>query len=208
MYGCIAALHDCCAALPSAGQGSSGGACTSSLPEELQECLPGALLGYACGYAAVQDALARSSVDSSMEGAQAADSRAPVGVSDPEIAHYPDNIVYDLLAFQPALLEPFVQALIAYACSSSVSGSNGGEGRIVLNSSDVEKRVLHSLQIGQKMVQHERLRAALLLGTVSPCSMVSALTEAAAAASTLSGGALASARQKLLSLQEIHFGTA
>ncbi len=201
LYGCIAALHDCCAAWPAAAS-SLGDACTSSLPQELQECLPGALLQYACGYVAVQDALARSRADSSMS----ADSGTLAGASDPPIAQYPDGIVYDLLSCQPALVEPFVQALIAYACASSVSRDEGGEERIDLLSSSIEKRVLYSLQIGQKMVQHEQLRAALLVGTVSPRSMVSALTEAATAASALSGGLLAAARQKLLSLREIHFG--
>ena len=207
MYGCIAALHDCCAASPLA-TGSSGAARTSSLPEELQEHLPGALLVYACGCAAVQEAPVDSRADIGMEGTHAADSMALAGASNPQIAQYPDGIVYNLLACQPALVEPFVQALIAYACSSSGSQTEGSAERIDILGSSIEERVLYSLQIGQKMVQHEQLRAALLLGTLSPRSMVSALTEAATAASTLSGGALEAARQKLLSLQEIHFGAA
>lgn len=194
MYGCIAALHDHCAALPTQNS-SSGSASTTSRLEELQHCLPGALLTYAVVTASC-----------SVQGA--VPEKAAQGVLQEQRWQYPDGIVYGLLACQPFLIEPFVEALTAFASSAIDVLCEGAAGRNAMPSYSNEDRVLLALLIGQKMVQHEQLRAALLLGTVRPRSMVSALTEAAASASPLSGGAVAAARQKLLSLQEIHFGAA
>ena len=119
---------------------------------------------------------------------------------------YPHGIAYDLLAHHPALVEPFVQALLGYACSSSGVAPAGSEWGTTVLRNIQEKRVLYGLLIGQKMVQHEKLRSGLLLGASSPHSLVSALTQAAAAADMLNSSSVAAARQKLLSLQEIHFG--
>ena len=193
MYGCIAALHDHCAALPRADS-SAESACTTRLPEELHHCLPGVLLIYAAAKASCS--------------VQGAPDKAAQGVPQEQLRQYPDSIVYGLLAHQPDLMEPFVKALIAFASSGSSAPCEGAVGRSAMPSYSTEDQVLLGLLIGHKMVQHEKLRPALLLGTVRPRSMVSALTEAAAAVSTLPGGAVAAARQKLLSLQEIHFGAA
>ena len=207
LYGCIAALRNHCAALPLAN-GSSGEACTISLPMELQLCLPGALVVYTSSCTAQDGLSVLQSRDRGMEGAREGPSHGVLEVAQMQLGDYPDSIVYDLLAYQPALVEPFLRALIDFACSSSSSSLPvvGGEGCIVLLSPSSEERLLLGLLIAQKLVQNEKLRAALLLHTISLQRLVSVLTDNAGGAGMLSGSGVATARQKLLSLLEIHFG--
>jgi len=211
LFGCIAALQDHCAASFTV-DASSRAVCTAWLPKELQQCLPGALLEYAVALAGCSaqgdQSVGPTRNERGQQGADEGTSKPVLGLSREQLLEYPDGIVYDLLASQPELLEAFQKSLVAFASSSSKAPSARGVSRGHLQSYSSETRVLLGLQIRQRMVQHERLRAALLLGTMNPLSMVSALSEAAAAAATLSGSAVAGARQKLLSLQEIHFGTA
>lgn len=211
LFGCIAALQDHCAASLTV-DASSRAVCTARLPEELQQCLPGALLEYAvalAGYSAQGgQSIGPARIERGQQGGDEGTSKPVLGLSREQLLEYPDGIVYDLLASQPELLEAFQKSLVAFTSISSKAPSARGVSRGHLQSYSSETRVLLGLQIGQRMVQHERLRAALLLGTMNPLSMVSALSEAAAAPATLSGSAVAEARQKLLSLQEIHFGTA
>ena len=170
------------------------------LPQEFQQCLPGALLEYAAAKIG-SSAGTQSAFRAGDRGKQEAGRS-----SQEQLAEYPDGIVYDLLAAEPALLQPFVEALLASAASSRHAPHGGGVSGSPMHGSNEESRVLSGLLIGQKMLQHEQLRAALLTGKVSPGSMVSALSEAAGADAKLSDSAVTAARQKLLSLREIHFG--
>lgn len=195
VYGCTVVLRDYCAASSTV----HGDACSASLPGELMRCLPEALLMYCCGYTAIEEelSLARLGNVGVAGGLHESPASNVLAGSEESSILYPDGVVYDLLAHHPALAEPFVQALLEFARSSSTAATGGSAGGTI---------VLHSLLIGQKMVQHEKLRSALLLGASSPHSLVSALTQAAAAADSLYASSVVAARQKLLSLQEIHFG--
>ena len=209
-YGCIAALHDHCAASPTA-HSLSGKACPTSLPQELCPCLPEVLLFYAAVKAghtvqSAQDLLPTEGDRAFPREAHEPPNKAALGVSPEQLSQYPDCIVYDLLAYQPDMMKPFVEGLIALPSIGSLVPSEGAVGRNAFPSYGTEEWTLLGLLMGQKVVQHEKLRSASLLGTVSPRSMVSALLEASASASTLAGSAVAAARQKLLTLQEIHLG--
>ena len=170
------------------------------LPQKLQQCLPGALLEYAAAK------IGSSAGEQSASGAGDRGKVEAGRASQEQLAEYPDGIVYELLAAEPALLQPFVEALLASAASSRHAPHGEGVSSAPKHGSSEESRVLSSLLIGQKMLQHEQLRAALLTGKVNPGSVVSALSEAAGADAKLSDSAVAAARQKLLSLREIHFG--
>lgn len=198
LYGCIVALRDHSMAAPAAEMSSAKAA--ERLPQKLQQCLPGALLEYAAakiGSSAGEQSASRVGDRGKVKAGRA---------SQEQLAEYPDGIVYDLLAAEPALLQPFVEALLASAASSRHAPHGEGVSSAPMHGSSEESRVLSSLLIGQKMLQHEQLRAALLTGKVSPGSVVSALSEVAGADAKLSDSAVAAARQKLLSLREIHFG--
>lgn len=176
-----------------------------ALPTQLQQCLPGAVLEYA---AAIASASAHWTQDSAPTGDQgtgaagaASEGLAQAG-SQGQLSPYPGDFAYDLLAAVPALLELFMKELAALATSKSQTVESNS-----LHGKSSEEKVLLSLLIAQKVMQHEKLRAALLLEISGPCTMIAELSAAAEGAAKLSSKAIAAARQKLLSLQEIHFGS-
>ena len=212
MYGSITAvlgIHDAC---PAADAPS---ACPQhQLPVQLRQSLPDAALGYAAATArqsACKEELIASAA--SGEGGSSAGRRHDglgTHVSQKQSSAYPDIVVYDLLAVAPQLLQPFMERLTAFASGKTQEHAveRNASSPLLLDES-MEERLLVSLLIGQKMIQHEPLRAVLIYeADRSTVLGIAGLCEAVGAAGGFSSQTVAAAKQKLLSLHEIYFGAA
>ena len=144
LYGSIVAMRDHSMAAPAAQ--ISPAKAPERLPQEFQRCLPGALLEYAAakiGSSAGKQSASRAGDRGKQEAGRA---------SQEQLTEYPDGIVYDVLAAEPALLQPFVEALLASAASSRHARHGGGVSGAPMHGSNKESRVLSGLLIGQKML--------------------------------------------------------
>ena len=182
------------------------------LPAQLKQSLPDAALGYAAAtarHSACRAGLIASAA--SGEGGSIAGRNhdsSGTSTSQGQLSGYPDELVYDLLAAAPQLLQPFMERLTTFASSKTQEHAAGKNlsSPALLNVS-MEESLLVSLLIGQKVVQHEHLRAVLLCKSDRSAILgIAGLCEAIGAVGQFSSQAIAAAKQKLLSLHEIHFG--
>ena len=210
MYGSMTAVlgvHDHC---PAAN--ASSASVQHQLPAQLQQSLPDAAVGYAAATArqsACNGKLTASAASGEGDSSAGRSHDSPgIGTPLEQSSYYPDDLVYDLLAAAPQLLQPFMKGLTAFACSKTQEHvAENTVSSPSLHHESMEERLLVRLLIGQKMIQHKHLRAVLLCEADSSTILeMAGLCKAVGAAGQFSNQAIAAAKQKLLSLHEIHFG--
>ena len=182
------------------------------LPGQLQQSLPDAALGYAAATArqsACKDELIASAASGEGDSIAGTSHDGPgISVLEEQSSDYPKDLVLDLLAAAPQLLQPFMERLTTLASGKTQEHAAKIKASIpLLLDRNMEERLLVSLLIGQEMIQHDYLRAVLLCESDRSAILgIAGLCETVGAAGQFSSQAIAAAKQKLLSLHEIHFG--
>ena len=210
MYGSMTAALGVMDAHPAADAPSAG--VQQQLPAQLQQSLPDAALGYAAA-AARQSACKAGLIASAASGggdsiAGKSHDGSGINISQGQLSDYPNDLVYDLLAAAPQLLQPIMERLTTLTSGKTQehAAKRMASGPLLLDG-DMEDRLLVSLLIGQEMIQHEHLRAVLLCESDRSAILeIAGLCETVGATGQFSSQAIAAAKQKLLSLHEIHFG--
>ena len=210
MYGSMTAvlgIHD---GRPAAHTQSAG--VQHQLPAQLQQSLPDAALGYAAATArqsACNAGLIASAASGEGDSVAGKSHDGPrINVLQEQVSEYIDDLVYDLLAAAPQLLQPYMERLTAFASGKTQEhAAKRKASSSLLLDGKMEERLLVSLLIGQEMIQHEHLRAVLLCESDRSAILgIAGLCETVGAAGQFSSQAIAAAKQKLLSLHEIQFG--
>ena len=183
---------------------------------QLQQSLPDAALEYAAATArqsACKAGLIASAASGEGDSIAGMSHEGPgIKVLQEQLSKYPNALVYDLLAAAPQLLQPFMERLTTLACGKPQEHAAKRKASGPLSpGGNVEERLLVSLLIGQEMIQHEHLRAVLLCTQTEASDRsiilgIAGLCKVVGVAGQFSSQAIAAAKQKLLSLHEIHFG--